>query len=58
VHAEQSGKPHTLYDLRHGTRQVYESGTIQVTAEMAQGTVYRLVPGWPHSICLPLLMAD
>jgi hypothetical protein len=55
VHAEQSSRPHTLYDLRHGTQQLHESGTVQVTAELAEGTVYRLVPGLPYSIYLPLV---
>jgi hypothetical protein len=58
VHAQQGARPHILYDLRRGTRQVYGSGVVQVTAELAEGTVYRLVPGLPYPIYLPLVMAD
>jgi len=57
VHAEQSQAPHVLYDLRHGTQQLYASGTVQVTASLSEGTVYRLVPA-PHHVYLPLVMAD
>lgn len=44
VQAREETRPHILYDLRHGTGQVYASGTVRVMTVLAQGTVYRLVP--------------
>jgi hypothetical protein len=52
VHARRTSEHHILYDLRHGTRQLYESGAVQVTAELMEGTVYRLVPAPPPDQCV------